>query len=95
MAAFLLTTNRNRVFQAAVISLPILTMGRFTQCRLGKYHERKATILVSKMIQAKMLTDGTNKQAEFERLFSKSKVELVELEKKLDEIISKQQTGTN
>jgi hypothetical protein len=93
MAAFLLTTNRNRVFQAAVISLPVLTMGRFTQCRLTKHHERKATILVSKMIRAKMLTDGTAKQVEFERLFKKSQVELTELERQLDEIIAKQQTG--
>ncbi|CAF4996311.1 unnamed protein product, partial [Rotaria magnacalcarata] len=28
MAAFLLTTNRSRVFQAAILSLPILSMGR-------------------------------------------------------------------
>ncbi|CAF3779340.1 unnamed protein product [Rotaria sordida] len=93
MAAFLLTTNRIRVFQTAIISLPILSMGRFTQCRAAKHHERKATILVSKMIRAKTLTDGTAKQAEFERLFAKSKVELAELERQLDEIISKQQTG--
>ncbi|CAF1034730.1 unnamed protein product [Rotaria sp. Silwood1] len=93
MAAFLLTTNRNRVFQAAILSLPILTVGRFTQCRATKYRERKATILVSKMIRAKMLTDGTTKQAEFERLFAKSTVELTELERQLDDIISKQQTG--
>jgi hypothetical protein len=93
MAAFLLTTNRVRVFQAAIISLPVLTMGRFTQCRLAKHHERKATILVSKMIRAKMLTDGTAKQAEFERLFKKSRVELAELEHQLDEIIANQQTG--
>jgi hypothetical protein len=93
MAAFLLTTNRNRVFQAAIVSLPVLTMGRFTQCRMAKQHERKATILVSKMIQAKMLTDGTAKQAEFERLFQKSRVELAEFERQLDEIIVKQQTG--
>ncbi|CAF2600162.1 unnamed protein product [Rotaria sp. Silwood2] len=93
MAAFLLTTNRNRVFQTAMISLPILSMGRFTQCRAAKFHERKATILVSKMIRAKMLTDGTAKQAEFEHLFAKSKVELAEFERQLDEIISKQQTG--
>ncbi len=93
MAAFLLTTNRNRIFQSAIISLPILTMGRFTQCRMGKQHERKATILVSKMIRAKMLTDGTAKQTEFERLFKKSRVELAEFERQLDEIIAKQQTG--
>jgi hypothetical protein len=93
MAAFLLTTNRNRVFQAAIVSLPVLTMARFTQCRIGKHHERKATILVSKMVRAKMLTDGTAKQEEFEHLFKKSKVELVELERQLDDIISKQQTG--
>lgn len=93
MAAFLLTTNRNRVFQAAILSLPVLTMGRFTQCRMAKHHERKATILVSKMIRAKMLTDGTAKQQEFERLFKKSKVELAEFERQLDEIIAKQQTG--
>ncbi|CAF1428835.1 unnamed protein product, partial [Rotaria sordida] len=53
MAAFLLTTN-------------LLSMGRFTQRRATKYHERKATILVSKMIRTKVLTDGTAKQAEFE-----------------------------
>ena len=93
MATFLLTTNRNRVFQAAIISLPILAMGRFTQCRTVKHHERKATILVAKMVRAKMLTDGTAKQAEFERLFKKSKVELAELEHQLDDIIAKQQTG--
>jgi hypothetical protein len=93
MATFLLTTNRNRVFQAAVVSLPLLTMGRFTQCRTNKQHERKATILVSKMIQAKMLTDGTAKQSEFERLFQKSRVELAEFERELDKIIAKQQTG--
>ncbi len=93
MAAFLLTTNRRRVFQAAVLSLPLLTMGRFTQCRASKQHERKTTILVSKMVQAKMLTDGTAKQAEFERLFQKSRVELAEFERELDKIISKQQTG--
>lgn len=93
MGAFLLTTNRNRVFQAAIISLPLLTMGRFTQCRSDKNRERKATILVSKMVKAKMLTDGTAKQEEFERLFNKSRVELAELEHQLDEIISKQQTG--
>ncbi|CAF1380573.1 unnamed protein product [Rotaria magnacalcarata] len=95
MAAFLLTTNRSRVFQAAILSLPILSMGRFTQCRASKFHERKATILVSKMIRAKMLTDGTAKQAEFENLFKKSAVELSELERQLDEIISKQQTGAD
>lgn len=93
MGAFLLTTNRNRVFQTAILSLPILAMGRFTQCRTAKFHERKATILVSKMIRAKVLTDGTAKQAEFERLFKKSSVELAELERQLDDIISKQQTG--
>ncbi|CAF3835137.1 unnamed protein product, partial [Rotaria sp. Silwood1] len=32
------------------------------------------------MIRAKLLTDGTAKQAEFERLFAKSKVEIAELE---------------
>ncbi len=68
-------------------------MGRFTQCRMNKYHERTATILVSKMIRAKMLTDGTAKQEEFERLFKKSRVELAEFERELDDIISKQQTG--
>ena len=73
--------------------MPILTMGRFTQCRAAKEHERKATILVSKMVKAKMLTDGTAKQGEFERLFKKSRVELVELEKELDKIITQQQTG--
>ena len=93
MGAFLLTTNRRRVFQAAILSLPLLTMGRFTQCRANKHHERKATILVSKMVQAKMLTDGTAKQAEFERLFLKSRVELAEFERELDKIIAKQQTG--
>lgn len=93
MAAFLLTTNRKRVFQAAILSLPVLTMGRFTQCRAVKQHERKATVLVSKMVRAKMLTDGTAKQEEFERLFSKSRVELAEFERQLDNIISKQQTG--
>lgn len=93
MAAFLLTTNRTRIFQAAILSLPVLTMTRFTQCRAAKHHERKATILVSKMIQAKMLTDGTAKQAEFERLFKKSRVELSEFERELDQIIAKQQTG--
>ncbi|CAF1586964.1 unnamed protein product [Adineta steineri] len=93
MAAFLFSTNRRRVFQAAILSLPVLTMGRFTQCRMSKHHERKATILVSKMVQAKMLTDGTAKQAEFEKLFKKSQVELVDFEHQLDEIIAKQQTG--
>lgn len=94
MAAFLLTTNRIRVFQAAVVSLPILTIGRFSQCRSLKHHERQATILVSKMVKAKMLTDGTAKQAEFEHLFKKSRVELAELERQLDEIIAKQQSGS-
>ena len=68
-------------------------MGRFTQCRSDKNRERKATILVSKMVKAKMLTDGTAKQEEFERLFNKSRVELAELEHQLDDIIAKQQTG--
>ena len=94
MATFLLTTNRTRVFYAALFSLPILTMGRFTQCRATKYHARKATILASKMIRARMLTDGTAKQEEIERLFNKSRVELVELEQQLDEIIAKQETGS-
>lgn len=93
MATFLLTTNRNRIFQAAMLSLPVLTMARFSQCRAVKHHERKATILVSKMIQAKMLTDGTAKQDEFERLFKKSRVQLAEFERELDQIIAKQQTG--
>ena len=93
LAAFLLSTNRRRVFQAAIISMPVLTMGRFTQCRMAKQHERKATILVSKMIKAKMLTDGTAKQVEFERLFKKSRVELVDLEQQLDQMIAKQETG--
>jgi hypothetical protein len=95
MAAFLFSTNRTRVFQAAVMSLPVLTMGRFSQCRAQKYHERKTTVLVAKMVQAKMLTDGTAKQVEFERLFSKSRSELDGFERELDELISKQQTGSN
>ena len=93
MGAFLLSTNRTRVFQTAIISLPILTMGRFVQCRSLKHHERQTTILVSKMVKAKMLTDGTSKQEEFERLFKKSRVELSELEKQLDDLIAKQQSG--
>lgn len=40
-----------------------------------------------------MLTDGTAKQDQFEQLFKKSRVELVQFEKELDEIIAKQQTG--
>ncbi|CAF3619588.1 unnamed protein product, partial [Adineta steineri] len=35
----------------------------------------------------------TAKQAEFEKLFKKSQVELVDFEHQLDEIIAKQQTG--
>ncbi|CAF1425982.1 unnamed protein product [Rotaria sordida] len=46
--------------EASIISLPILSMGRFTQRRATKYHEQ-----------------------------------LAELERQLDEIISKQQTERN
>ncbi|CAF0729900.1 unnamed protein product [Didymodactylos carnosus] len=93
LATFLLTTNRRRVMQVSIISLPLITFTRFQQCRLQKSHERNAAVLLQKLLRAKTLTDGTSRQKEYEELLQHSRTDLLKMEKEIDQLIAKQEKG--